>query len=192
MIDRSHFQVDTKPSFCNAWPELSITVNDQELWCGSVQYPQTLAVEFDLQDHNQVIIRYLNKRNGPDVWDTTIDKDGNIVADQNCVLSNFRLGRSRCDFLMQDLDYYHDDGSVQIKPWGFMSQRGYFQIDFPRDVYSWIIDCRKKYIFGARKQSSSLDYWTNYLGDPNDPVTQELLEDIDQLLKKFDDQNTGN
>ena len=192
MIDQSHFQVDAKPSFCNAWPELSIIVNGQELWRHEVSRDQTIAVEFDLQQHNEIVIRYLNKRNGPDAWDTKLDKDGNIVEDQNCVLSNFRLGKSRCDFLMQDLDYYRDDGSIQSKPWGFMSQRGYFQIKFPQDVYSWIIDCRKKYIFGARKQSSSLDYWTNYLGDPNDPVTQELLQDIDQLLKKFDDQNTGN
>jgi hypothetical protein len=192
MIDQSYFQVDANPSFCNAWPELSISVNAQEIWRGEVSIKQTIAVEFKLQDKNEILIQYLNKNHGPNLWDTKLDSTGNIIEDQNCVLSNFRLGRSRCDFLLQDLDYYRDDGSVQSKPWGFMSQRGYFRIEFPRDVYSWIIACRKKYIFGARKQSSSLDYWTNYLGDPNDPITQELLQDIDQLLKKFDDQNTSN
>jgi hypothetical protein len=192
MISQSHFQVDANPSFCNAWPELAITVNGQELWRGTVDHPQTLSVEFELQDQNQILISYLNKRNGPDVWDTQVDKDGNIIQDQNCVLSNFRLGRSRCDFLMQELDYFNQDGSIQHNPWGFMARQGHFKISFPRDVYGWIIDSRKKYIFGARKQSSSLDYWTNYLGDPNDPVTQELLDDIDVLLTKLNDKNAGN
>lgn len=188
----SFFEVSARPSFCNAWPELAIVINGQELCRKEISFEQKILVEFELQDHNEILIKYLNKRNGPDIWDTKLDSDGNIVEDQHCVLSNFKLGKSRCDFLLQELDYYRTDGTVESKPWGFMSRQGYFKIQFPGDLYSWIIDCRKKYIFGARKQSSSLDYWTNYLGDPDDPATRKLLKDIDELLKKINDKNSSN
>jgi hypothetical protein len=36
----------------------------------------------------------------------------------------------------------------------------------------------------TQKRSSSLDYWNNYLGNPNDPKTRVLLAEITELLDK--------
>jgi hypothetical protein len=185
MSDFCLFEVDANASFCNAWPEIEIEINGQVLWREFVVEKQTISTEFELNKNNSIYIKYLNKRNGPEVWDTQIDDQGKIVRDQNCMLTNFKIGRSRCDFLKYELKYFCNDGTVMNNPWGFMHLQGHFHIQFPKEIYSWIVNCRKSYIVGARKQASSLDYWTNYLGDPNDPATVSLLADIDKLLEKL-------
>lgn len=180
------FQVDLIPSFCNAWPEIEIEINGVVLWQSAVNHTQTVALEFDLNPINYVYIRYLNKRNGPEDYDTDVDDNGNIIADQMCELDNFIIQKSRCDFLKHELDYYRDDGSVQKQPWGFLAYRGHYYFEFPDTVHNWIIEHRKKYTFNIKKYSSSLAYWTNYLGDPTDVRTQELLNEIEELLKKIE------
>jgi hypothetical protein len=176
------FQIELIPSFCNNWPELSIEINNTTLWQGFVDKPQSLSVEFDPEPLNNVYIRYLNKQMGPELWDTEVDGDGNILKDQYCKLTNFKIANSRCDFLLRDLDYFYEDGTIEKAPWGFMSRRGYFYIEFPKNIYNWIIQNRMRYLGNHSEKSSSLDYWNNYLGDPNDTVTQNLLKDIKKLL----------
>lgn len=192
MTKNGKFQVDLIPSFCNAWPEIEIEINGVKLWKNSVDHTQTVILEFDLKPVNQVYIRYLNKRNGPDIYDTEVDDNGNIIADQMCELDNFIIQRSRCDFLKHELEYYRDDNTVQTQPWGFLAYRGHYCFEFPETVHDWIIKNRKKYMLGAKKYSSSLAYWTNYLGDPTDPLTQELLTEIDILLGKINDKDSNN
>jgi len=185
MTNSGKFQVDMIPSFCNAWPEIEIEINGVKLWANTVTQTQTVILEFDLKSKNQVYIRYLNKRNGPDVYDTEVDSNGNIIADQMCELDNFIIQNSRCDFLKHELEYYRDDGTVQKQSWGFLAYRGHYQFEFPNTVYDWIIEHRKKYTFEMKKYSSSLAYWTNYLGDPSDIRTQELLKEVEELLQKI-------
>lgn len=179
------FRVDATPSFCNHWPEIAIEINGTVQWQGFVTQPTTLSVEFDLFPVNHAYVRYLNKRTGPTEWDTQIDTHGNIVQDQSCQLNNFMIARSRCDFLTSDLEYHHLDGTVNSTPWGFMSQKGHFHVQFPQDVYLWIVKNRMGHLSTSKEKSSSLDYWNDYLGNPNDPVTDKLLSEIDELLKKL-------
>jgi len=192
MTKNGKFQVDMIPSFCNAWPEIEIEINGQVLWHNFVDCVQTVSLEFDLAPTNHVYVRYLNKRNGPEIYDTVIDEAGNIVQDQKCELDNFIIGQCRCDFLKHDLEYHCIDGTVQTNAWGFLSYQGSYHIQFPDNVYDWVIDRRKKYLLTPKKQTSSLDYWTNYLGDASDPHTQELLDEIASILEKINDQNISN
>jgi hypothetical protein len=172
------------PSFCNAWPLISVEVNGQDLWSNYVDHPQTVTVNFAAKEINCVRIKYLNKRKGPMIWDTIIDEHGKIVQDQNCVISEIKVGGSRCDFLLLDLLYYHEEnGTTESGLYGFMSSLGYYEFEFPQDVYSWVSDQRKSRMLKNPKKNSSLDYWTNYMGDS--PATDSLIVEIESLLDQL-------
>ena len=173
------------PSFCNSWPLISVEVNGQELWCDHVDHPQTIAVEFETQDHNQVLIRYLNKNQGPVLWDTVVDAEGKILQDQFCVIKDIKVAQSRCDFLLNDLVYHDHNGCKIPNLYGFMSNRGHYCFEFPKDVYAWILDQRKQKIFHRPGRSSALDYWTNYIGDNSHAEVNQLLQEIKQILKQL-------
>jgi hypothetical protein len=173
------------PSFCNSWPLISVEVNGQELWRDYVEQPQTIAVEFESQDQNQVFIKYLNKNQGPVLWDTVVDSDGKILQDQFCIIKDIRIAKSRCDFLLYDLVYHGADGTNTANLLGFMSTIGYYSIEFPKDAYSWILEKRKEKIFHQPERSSSLDYWTNYIGDNSHAEVNQLLQEIKQILKQL-------
>ena len=173
------------PSFCNSWPLVSVEVNGQELWCGYVDSPQIIAVEFKPQEHNQVLIRYLNKNQGPVLWDTVVDAEGKILQDQFCIIKDIRVAKSRCDFIIHDLIYHGDDGTSTDNLHGFMSKRGHYCFEFPQDVYGWILDKRREKIFHQPDRISSLDYWTNYIGDNSHAEMNKLLLEIKQILNKL-------
>jgi hypothetical protein len=181
----STFDFYATPSFCNSWPLISVEVNGQECWHGYVEHPQTIAVEFELQEHNQIYIRYLNKNQGPTTWDTEIDSNGNILQDQYCIIKNIRVGKSRCDFLISDLVYHGDDGTADCDLLGFMSKKGYYFVEFPQDIYAWILEKRKEKIFHNPRRNSSLDYWTDYIGDNSHANVDKLLGEIKEILKKL-------
>jgi hypothetical protein len=172
------------PSFCNAWPLISVEVNGQVLWTNYVDHPQIVNVSFTAEEINCVKIKYLNKRKGPVIWDTTIGEDGKIVQDQNCIISDIKIGGSRCDFLLLDLLYYHqENGTIESGLYGFMSSQGYYKFEFPQDVYSWVAGQRKLRMLTNQKKISSLDYWTNYIGDT--PATELLIAEIESLLEQL-------
>ena len=106
-MNRCTFQFELTPSYCNNWPKLSVEINNAILWQDFVDNPQSLSFEFDLKPLNKVYIRYLNKQSGPAIWDTEVDSNGNVIKDQYCKLTNFRIANSRCDFLLNDLDYFY-------------------------------------------------------------------------------------
>lgn len=173
------------PSFCNAWPLISVEINGQALWREHVEHPQNIAVEFEPQQLNQVYIRYLNKNQGPEIWDTIVDVDGKILQDQFCIIKDIRVAKSRCDFIVPDLIFHGDDGTTTANLQGFMSQKGHYYFEFPQDVYGWILNKRQEKIFQRPERSSSLDYWTNYIGDNNHSETNRLLLEIKQILHKL-------
>lgn len=176
------------PSFCNSWPEIAVDINGLRAWQGIVDHQQRFCLPIELQEHNQVYIYYLNKRKGPDIWDTRTDSTGKIVEDQYCIISDVGIGRSRCDFLIRDLVFYGKDGTEELT-FGFMSQQGHLLMQFPENVYAWILSQRQTQMLHTTQRSSALDYWTNYIIDRND-ADQQIINDIKQLL--VNDTNLGN
>lgn len=181
----STFDFHAVPSFCNAWPLIAVEINGQELWRDYVDHAQPIQVEFELLEHNQILIKYLNKNQGPELWDTVVDPQGKILQDQYCVIKHIRLGRSRCDFLLPSMVWHDANGTDLPNLHGFMSSRGHFSIDFPRDVYGWILDQRRQRLFHRPERSSALDYWTNYIGDNSHAEVNKLLQEIKQVLKEL-------
>jgi hypothetical protein len=48
-----------------------------------------------------------------------------------------------------------------------------------------VLKNRQAKIFDAKQRSSSLDYWTNYIGNNDDPETEKLLKKIKSLLEQL-------
>lgn len=181
---RSNIKLKLTPSFCNHWPQIRITVNDCVLWENFVEHVQNVEIEFNTIEWNTIKIEYLNKRHGPAYWDTEVDEQGNIVRDQNCILSDILIGNSRCDFLIHNMEFQGLDGTRTSGLNGFMSKQGFFEICFPENIYDWIVDSRFSKIMSNNNRSSSLNYFQNYMANNKDPETELLISEIKQLLKQ--------
>lgn len=169
---------------CNGWPLISVEGNGQILWCDYIESQAVVKVNVPIHEHNCILIRLLNKQDGPDVWDTMLDENSKIVADKFCILTNIMLARSRCDFLILDLDYHLESNEkVPDRVLGFMGKNGFFKIEFPRDVYGWISRCKKQKTLTPERAASSRGYFFNYLNDNDAPIVQKILDEIDSLLE---------
>lgn len=174
------------PSFCNSWPLIRVTINGVQYWEKFVDCVQVVEFNFELKEKNSVKIEYLNKQQGPNIWDTKLDDRGQIIEDQYCILSDIMIANSRCDFLTHSLVYTGADGKINSNLLGFMSRIGHYEIAFPKDVYSWIVAKRSEIsATSTNAYTSALGYFSNPNGTNNDPVTQSLLVDIRNLLAQI-------
>ena len=171
------------PSFCNQWPQLEIEANNQTVWKDYVTQESTISVDFIAQEQNAVKIKYLNKQNGPDIWDTDLDKNGKIIADQHAVLTNVRINQARADWLIATTVWNYANGE-QKQNYGFMDLRGYMQINFPLDVYTWIIQQRQA-TAPQSEQTSSLDYKNIYIPQHKNEMSRRLIEEIKQRISQL-------
>jgi hypothetical protein len=191
------FRLKLTPSFCNNWPEIRITANNKVLWQDFVTEEQVVNVDFDLENKNTVEIEYLNKRSGPDIWDTKLNDQGNIIEDQYCIVSEIYIAKSRCDFLMFNLDFLRTDGTIDENTNGFMSKKGKFVFVFPKDVYKWIVDINNSIALSHIKnksgfdQESSLAYFEYYVLH-NAQDLDPYLSKIDSLLGELNGTNASN
>ena len=167
--------------FCNSWPELEITANSECIWKGSVEASHRLDLQFPSAPLNRVKISYINKRNGPTVWDTVIDDQGHIIEDQHCILKRILIDRADCSWLIQDAIYHYLDGTNK-KNFGFMDLKGHMELVFPDDVYEWLLDHRREKGQSASLRQSSLDYKNIYIPQHNHPEIQNLIAEIKKLL----------
>lgn len=167
-------------SYCNAWPELVIEANGQTVWHDHVQETAVIRLQFPALEHNRVRIKYVNKRNGPDVWDTVIDDQGRIVQDQHAILTGVRICGARCDWILDSLLWNYADGRGQANR-GFMDLQGHADIEFPGEVYEWIIEQRQSRIINPGK-TSALDYKNIYIPSKANPVSLEIIEEIKHMV----------
>ena len=180
------FRCKLTPSFCNYWPEISFIVNGKELWHNFVDKEQIVEIDFPLEEENLVEIVYLNKRLGPDAWDTKVDSEGKITEDQHCIVSDIYIAGSRCDFVLESLPYLNDSGTINERTYGFMSHKGRYKISFPKDVYAWIVNNRNSLLIKSfsSKGESSLAYFESYALNSTSKIP-ELLEKINSLLEEL-------
>lgn len=183
--EQCQLQFVFQSSFCNSWPEISIEVNDQILWRGFVEGQAQVNLSTDLLENNVAVIRYLNKRNGPDAWDTKMDDAGNIVEDQHCVLQSVVIKKCRCDFLVKDMIYHYINGEKR-NTFGFMDLKGYFIFQFPHNVESWVLENRRRHLPHVN-HNSSLAYETIYVPDNDNVKAREIVEELKILIENIHD-----
>ena len=177
-------RLDFVTSFCNSWPEICIEINGQTYWHNFMKNEITLNFSFPAQITNNVIINYLNKRNGPDVYDTVV-VDDKIVQDQNCVLKDVYLNRSRCTWMAESSIMHYLDGTT-FPNRGFMNQKGSIILSFPSDVYGWI-GRQRKLLFPQSEKKSDIDYKNIYIPANENLKIKETMEKIRLLLQHLND-----
>lgn len=171
-----------RSSYCNDWPLIRVSGNDRALWQDRVVESAVVFARFPSGLRNTVQIEYLNKRNGPDVWDTVSDDDGNIVQDQHCVLLNVLVNGCRCTWLLKKMLYNYPDGSHKLVH-GFMDLCGWYEFDFPADVEQWVLDNRRQELPHV-SQNSSLAYETIYIPDNNNEQAARMVQELKTLLEQ--------
>lgn len=177
-------RLDLKSSWCNNWPEISVDINDQQCWHGFVEDYQQIDLTFVPRSNNTVCINYLNKQNGPDVWDTKLE-DGKIIQDQHAILVDILINRANCNWLIPNLPYHYLNGTTTLNR-GFMDLKGHYRIDFPNDIYPWIMNQRQELIPKVSFESS-LSYQGIYVPDSHNVQAQEIVNNIKVLLEKLND-----
>jgi len=177
-------RIELQSSWCNNWPEISVDINDQQCWRGFIENYQQIDLTFVPKSNNTVRISYLNKQNGPDVWDTKLEND-KITQDQHAILVNILINRANCNWLIPHLPYYYLDGTTAFNR-GFMDLKGHYRIDFPIDIYPWVMNQRQQ-LTPQVSCGSSLSYQGIYVPDSHNVQAQEIIDNIKILLEKFDD-----
>jgi len=72
----------------------------------------------------------------------------------------------------------------QKQNYGYMDLPGYFELTFPRDVYQWIVEQRQKQSASSSKVSS-LDYKNIYIPQHENEMSQQLIQELEQKIKKL-------
>jgi hypothetical protein len=170
-------------SFCNDWPLIRISGNGNVLWQDRVIESQIVSVTFPRLDQNTVRIEYLNKRNGPNEWDTILDPEGQILQDQHCVLDTVMVNRCMCKWLIGTMPYRYPDGSQQMLH-GFMDLCGWYEFGFPMEVEQWVLHNRRQQLPQV-SQNSSLSYETIYIPDSNNEQVAQMVQELKILLNKI-------
>lgn len=170
-------------SFCNDWPILQIEANRQTVYTGRIEQTATISFSFEATADNLITIKYTNKRNGPDVWDTVIDQSGNILQDQHAVLTGVRLNGARCDWVIDSMIWNYADGRQKHNR-GFMDLIGHMDMNFPQDVFEWIIEHRKSTATTSNKKSS-LDYSEIYVAQHESKLSLALIQEIKEMIKQI-------
>lgn len=184
-------QLDFKSSCCyeNIWPKIKVIINNENMFEDYVIDFQTINIEFVSLDCNKIEIHYLNKRMGPDTWDTTIDQDGNVIKDQNIILQNLRIDKCRLNFLINQLNFIKVDGSIE-KTNGFMGFPGHLEITVNEPLYDYIQDIREKNAI-PQYTNSSLPFITNQSCDFESCQIDQLLEQLEQTIINATNKDTG-
>jgi hypothetical protein len=180
----SQIRLDFISNYCNAWPEIKIEINGTLYWHGFIEEKITLDFEFDLLETNNVTISYLNKRKGPDIYDTVVIDD-KIIEDQNCILTDVYLNRARCTWMAESSIMYYLDGTT-FPNRGFMDQKGSIILSFPSDVYGWIVE-QRKLLFPQTGKKSDIDYKNIYIPANENLKIKETIEKVRVLLQNIND-----
>lgn len=177
--------LDLYTEFCNAWPEIEICANGLSAWQGFVVEKQRITVQFVSAPNNVIKISYLNKRQGPDIWDTKMDLDGKILQDQHCIIKGILINSAKCDWIIHTMLYNYPDRPSKATH-GFMDAVGHAEFCFPADVYGWILDHRTS-ISPTNTRISSLDYKNIYMPQHENERALQMIDEAKKILNKFND-----
>lgn len=181
--ERCQVQIDFVGQACHGYPLINIDINGTTLFHNEIVDSMSVKLDCVLQDNNRVTISLLNKQNGPDVYDTVIDEQGNILQDKNCKIVDIYLNKAKVSFLLHNLVYNYADGQREFI-YGYMSQNGSYTIDFPKNVFDWIIESRKRLI-PERTTQSSLSYDSLAYMENDQQKTAQLIADCKKILEQF-------
>jgi hypothetical protein len=176
-------RVELYGTACNGYPLIEVHANSNLVFRGDIAGTTQVEFEVLLDKTNTIQVSLVNKQNGPTVYDTVVDENGNILQDKSCNIVNIYFDRAKANFLLDDLEYEFDSGNKAMI-YGYLSQNGRYNIQFPDDVYDWIIENRRKKL-PRRTNQSSLTYDSIYFNENDNTYIDELINECKKVLNKF-------
>lgn len=181
-MKKSHVKLDVEGTWCNEWPKLRVTANQNIYWDDYV--PGYKSIEFDmcLADTNYLRIQHYDKcfgHNGR--WDTQ-SHNNVIVNDRAIKIKHIWLDQVELtQYLLQKWPMHTQEGKIFTDYLGF---NGHIDIEFDNPVYDWIITElvipkeQNKIVFDLVTETSFGDIF-NYDKDSIE------LEEITELLNQY-------
>lgn len=168
--------IEVEGTWCNQWPKLKLSVNDNIYFDGEVAGSKTLHVQTALLDTNTLIIQHYDKSFGENgQWDTKA-VNGQITHDRAIKLKSvFFDDVDISKYVANHFHFVTDQGEqLQTDYFGF---NGRIEIMFKAPVYDWIINKFIKNNFAPESDfliETSFDQLFDY--------SQDQLE-LDELVK---------
>lgn len=181
------------------WPTARIKINGLVLWQGEVL--DNLYVPFDitLAENNTLEIEHYGKSFGENgIWHSSQSGDRNITVKQICMggvdlhdllhlgkLCNHFNQSQLDDFAASNQDVPHIKQFVHTEDI-FMGYNGRYVLEFPKDVYDWIIVQKSPFMrpYDPKKASSlnSVNWRLDWI---NSHEVVKLMEDVQSLLDDY-------
>lgn len=181
------------------WPNVMIAVNGTQTWTGVCQEKTNISFSFEPLETNTLSITHYGKSFGENrVWNTTPTTDRNITIEQIKIdyvdihnllclgsvtntfndrqIENFQRDQQEIPYTKQ---YVHNEKL-------FMGYNGTYSIQFPKEVYDWIIVENTKFTRPSdpTKQSSlnSVNWRLDWI---NSNEVSALIDEIEGYIKQI-------
>lgn len=136
-MESCHIKMELEGTWCNDWPNLTITANDNIYWDVPVQGMVVIDFVMPVQAHNHVRLLHHGKCFGEQGrWDTESQHDI-IVRDRGIKIKRFWLDQiDLTAHIHQRWPMTTDHATLYTD---YLGHNGYIDIEFDAPVLSWII-----------------------------------------------------
>lgn len=183
MIDLS---LTVTPTYCNHWPELTISFNDIVEFQHVIDKSMQLNLSFEEQDFNRLTIGLSNKSFGENgMWDTAVNESGDIVNDLTLTIDEALINDVSIIELLIKNQYTVNKSPSQsnlddiIYSNGTMYFNGYFTFEYTQPVLNSIINQKFKQPVNNEKS-----YFSNYTELFHYEKDLKLIEEITEILNE--------
>lgn len=180
----SILEIKVKSSYCNRWPRLTVTFNDNDIFSKDIVEKENIVLKLNHQNKNTLNIGLSNKSFGTNnVWDTQTDQDGNIIADLNLILEDVLIDDiSIIDILLKNM-YFVDNTSGQpiqnekIFCNGTINFNGFYTFEYSLPLLNSIINQKFKI-----PMDSSISYFSNHTKTFHYEDDLRIIQEIENIL----------
>jgi len=189
---RIKLEIDLKGQYCNHWPYVRITVNDQVLFDSTVVNSINLIFKINTQEKNQLTIEHYGKQFGDNnVYDCTADQIQDcILTIEDIRFEDITVGSEIMNQLFfkpvwtkKQLQTMSPDVLLQMSTISCqdnitMNFNSIFNLEFETPILNWLT------IFKYKKPLENNAYFSNYSSRWHYEKDIELLEEIKELMSQ--------
>ena len=170
--------MELKGFYCNSWPILTVKQDCTTVFEQPIITTHTLLVQIE---NKPFTIGMENKSFGEDnIWDTTVDDKGNIIADKYIEIKTIALDDVDFQHNLSKLPYSNKEHGPTFIDDQIIRFNGYWDIDVNGNPYNWIIDLNNS----RTKTRTNTSYFSDYESHGNFSAHQELIDKITKLIHK--------
>jgi len=183
MLRNLQLNIDATCAHEGHWPYIDVVINDKIAYSDYLNNKNLLNITFQSLEKNTIVLHYKNKRNGPDIWDTIIDNQGNINKDQCILIKGIRIDKCNLNFLIHVLKFELLNDEL-IDCFGYLAYNGRYKIEYCEPYYEWVHSTRLKYTkqIDTDEFDSSLPYSTNYVYNHDNKKLTEVLKQFQNTV----------